>query len=69
MTQPVIDSTTVLVAGVPWPRHKVFAVVAGVLTLLLVGAVTASAGPAVLGGAGVAVAVGLVSKVLTDQRD
>jgi hypothetical protein len=69
MTQPVIDSTTVLVAGVPWPRHKVFAVVAGVLTLLLVGAVTASAAPAVLGGAGVAVAVGLVSKVLTDQRD
>jgi hypothetical protein len=69
MTRPVIDSTTVLVAGVPWPRHKVFAVVAGVLTLLLVGAVTASAAPAVLGGAGVAVAVGLVSKVLTDQRD
>jgi hypothetical protein len=69
MTQPVFDSTTVLVAGVPWPRHKVFAVVAGVLTLLLVGAVTASAAPAVLGGAGVAVAVGLVSKVLTDQRD
>jgi hypothetical protein len=69
MTQPVIDSTTVLVAGVPWPRHKVFAVVAGVLTLLLVGAVTASAGPAVLGGTGVAVAVGLVSKILTDQRD
>ena len=69
MTQPVIDRTTVLVAGVPWPRHKVFAVVAGVLTLLLVGAVTASAGPAVLGGAGVAVAVGLVAKILTDQRD
>jgi hypothetical protein len=69
MTQPVIDSTTVLVAGVPWPRYKVFAVVAGVLTLLVVGAVTASAGPAVLGGAGVAVAVGLVAKILTDQRD
>jgi hypothetical protein len=54
---------------VPWPRYKLFAVIAGVLTLLLVGAVTASAGPAVLGGAGVAVAVGLVSKILTDQRD
>jgi hypothetical protein len=69
MTQPVIDSTAVLVAGVPWPRHKLFAVIAGVLTLLLVWAITASAGPAVLGAAGVAVAVGLVSKVLTDQRD
>jgi hypothetical protein len=69
MTQPVIDSTTVLVAGVPWPRYKLVAIIAGVLTLLLVGAVTASAGPAVLGGAGVAVAVGLVTKLLTDQRD
>jgi hypothetical protein len=69
MTQPVIDSTTVLVAGVPWPRYKLVAIIAGVHTLLLVGAVTASAGPAVLGGAGVAVAVGLVTKLLTDQRD
>lgn len=66
MAQPVVDST-VLVAGVPWPRHKLFALVAGMLTLLVVGVVTASAAPAVLGAAAVAVIVGLV--VRTSQRD
>jgi hypothetical protein len=69
MSQPVMKSTDVLVAGVPWPRHKLFALIAGIVTLLLVGAATASAAPAVLGGVGVAVAVGLVVKVVTDQRD
>lgn len=57
-----------LVAGVPWPRHKLFAVIAGLVTLLLVGAVTSSAAPAVLAGAGVGVAVGLLLKVATDLR-
>ncbi|OBJ47979.1 hypothetical protein [Mycobacterium asiaticum] len=68
MTQPALSRTDVLVAGVPWPRHKLFAVIAGVLTLLLVGAVTASAAPAVLSGAGVGIAVGLLLKVATDLR-
>ncbi|OBI89804.1 hypothetical protein [Mycobacterium asiaticum] len=68
MTQPALNRSDVLVAGVPWPRHKLFAVIAGLVTLLLVGAVTASAAPAVLGGAGVGVAVGLLLKVATDLR-
>ncbi|OBK12704.1 hypothetical protein [Mycobacterium asiaticum] len=69
MTQPVLNSTDVLIAGVPWPRHKLFAVLTGIVTLLLIGSVTASAAPAVLGGAGVAIAVGLLLKVVTEQRD
>jgi hypothetical protein len=55
----------VLVAGVPWPRHKLVAVIAGFVTLLLVGMMTTSAAPAVLSGAGVAVAVGLALRALT----
>ena len=57
-----------LVAGVPWPRHKLFAVIAGFVTLLLVGMMTTSAAPAVLSGAGVAVAVGLALRALTQPR-
>ncbi|AKN17261.1 hypothetical protein [Mycobacterium haemophilum] len=64
MTGPA-KTSEVLVAGVPWPRHKLFAVVAGFVTLLLVGVSTASAAPAVLGGASVAVVVGLVLKALS----
>jgi hypothetical protein len=63
------NNSEVLVAGVPWPRHKLFAVLAGLVTLLLVGAVTASAAPAVLGGAGVAVMVGLALKALEHPHD
>lgn len=69
MTLPVISSTEVLVAGVPWPRHKLFAVIAGLLTLMLVGVVTTSAAPAVLGGAAVGVAVGLTLRSLAHPRD
>ncbi len=54
--------TDVLVAGVPWPRHKLFAVLAGLVTLLLVGLFTTSAAPSVLGGAAVAIVVGMVLK-------
>ena len=64
MTGPT-HTSNVLVAGVPWPRHKLFAVIAGFVTLLLVGMVTTSAAPAVLSGAGVAVAVGLALRALT----
>jgi hypothetical protein len=60
----VIGHPDVLVAGVPWPRYKLAAVVTGFLTLLLVGALTASAAPSVLCAAGVAVVVGLTLKAL-----
>ena len=62
------NSSKVLIAGVPWPRYKLFAVIAGVVTLLLVGALTTSAAPSVLGGAGAAVVVGLVLKALTQRQ-
>jgi hypothetical protein len=59
----------VLVAGVPWPRHKLFAVLAGLVTLLLVGAVTASGAAAFLSGAAVAITVGLTLRVLAQPHD
>jgi hypothetical protein len=39
-------------AGVPWPRYKVAALVVGLVVGLLVGLVTMNAAPAVLVGAG-----------------
>ncbi|CAM4072416.1 hypothetical protein MB901379_02207 [Mycobacterium basiliense] len=54
----------VLIAGVPWPRHKLFAVIAGVLTLALLGVVTTSAAPSVLGATAIAIGVAVVLKVL-----
>ena len=67
MTSPTKPSD-VLIAGVPWPRHKLFAVIVGFITLLLVGALTSSAAPSVLGAAGAAVVVGLVLKALTQPQ-
>lgn len=69
MTLPALSSTDVLVAGVPWPRHKLFAVIAGLVALLVVGAVTTSAAAAVLGGTAVALVVGLTLKALAHPRD
>ncbi len=60
MSTNPMHRTDVLVAGVPWPRHKLFAVITGLATLLLVGLFTTSAAPSVLGGAAVAIVVGLV---------
>jgi uncharacterized membrane protein YqjE len=69
VTLPALSSTDVLVAGVPWPRHKLFAVIAGLVALLVVGAVTTSAAAAVLGGTAVALVVGLTLKALAHPRD
>lgn len=44
----------VRIAGVPWPIYKLVALGAGLLTLLVVGAVTTQAAPAVLSAAAVA---------------
>lgn len=49
----------VLIAGVPWPRYKVVALVVGAVVLVAVGVVTASAAPAVLTAAASATAVWL----------
>lgn len=69
MTQPVIRPSDVLIAGVPWPRHKLFAIVTGLVALALIAVVTGSAAPSVLGSAALAVAVGLALKTVTYQRD
>ncbi|MEO6792326.1 MAG: hypothetical protein ABI253_06805 [Mycobacterium sp.] len=50
----------VLIAGVPWPAYKLAALAVGLVTLLGVGTVTASAGAAVLTAAGLSTAVWLV---------
>jgi hypothetical protein len=47
----------VSVAGVPWPAYKVIALIMGAVVAVLVGFVTMSAAPAVLGGAAVSTAV------------
>lgn len=47
----------VRIAGVPWPLYKLVALSAGLLVLAVVGAVTASAAPAVLTAAGVATVI------------
>jgi hypothetical protein len=41
----------VTIAGVPWPRYKVVALIVGFTFALLVGVLTMSATPAVLAGA------------------
>ena len=46
-------TTEVTIAGVPWPRYKVIALIVGLVVTLVVGAVTMNAAPAVLAGAAV----------------
>lgn len=58
----------VLVAGVPWPRYKLLAVFAGLITVLVVGGLTTSAAPSVLAAAAVAVVVGLVLRTLSQPH-
>lgn len=48
------SDSRVPIAGVPWPLYKLVALGAGLLTLVVVGAVTTSAAPAVLTAATVA---------------
>ncbi|KZS74658.1 hypothetical protein A4G29_24510 [Mycobacterium kansasii] len=62
------NNANVLIAGVPLPRHKLFAVIAGFAALVLLGVVTMSAAAAVLGAAAVGIVVGLVLKVLTPAQ-
>jgi hypothetical protein len=58
-------ASNVLVAGVPWPRHKLVALIAGVVALVLVGVLTTSAATSVLAAAAIAIVVGLALKALT----
>jgi hypothetical protein len=52
-------SAAIEIAGVPWPAYKVLALAVGLLVMVVVGVATASAAPAVLGGAATATVVWL----------
>lgn len=51
--------TEIEIAGVPWPAYKLLALVLGLAVLAIVAVTTASAAPAVLGGAATATVVWL----------
>jgi hypothetical protein len=61
----VTTHTEISVAGVPWPLYKLLALIVGALALVVVGVMTASAGPAVLTAAAAATAVWLTGGVST----
>lgn len=65
----ILNSVTapqpVLLAGVPWPRYKLVALLAGLATFLVVGLLTTSAAPSVLAAAAVAAVSGLTFKTLS----
>ena len=65
MTTPRHEHSLVLVAGVPWPRYKLIALLAGLVTLLAVAVLTNSAAPAVLAAAAAAGGIGLLLKTLS----
>ena len=50
----------VQIAGVPWPRYKLVALLLGMIVFAVVGIVTMNAGPAVLLGAAASTVVWLV---------
>lgn len=53
----VTTQTEFAIAGVPWPMHKLLALIVGVLVLALVGMMAASMGTAVLTAAGIATVI------------
>jgi hypothetical protein len=53
-------TSEVMIAGVPWPRYKVVALVVGFVVLAVVGVVTSSAAATVLTAAAVATVVWVV---------
>ncbi|AQA05592.1 hypothetical protein BVC93_28070 [Mycobacterium sp. MS1601] len=61
-------ASEIVVAGVPWPAYKVVALVIGLVVFGVVAVATASASPAVLGGAGVAFVLWHVLGLLQRQR-
>jgi len=53
------------IAGVPWPAHKVAALVLGVLVALVIGVATVTAATAVLAGAAVGTLAWVIGGVLS----
>jgi hypothetical protein len=62
-------TTEVTIAGVPWPRYKVIALIVGLVVTLVVGAVTMNAAPAVLAGAAVGTVAWLFFGYVQRLRD
>ncbi|KLO30957.1 hypothetical protein ABW16_04465 [Mycolicibacter heraklionensis] len=60
MTTAELFGQQVPIAGVPWPAYKLVALGIGLVTLLIVGAITSNAAAAVLTAAGACAAVWLV---------
>ena len=58
----------VLIAGVPWPVYKLVALLIGAVVLIVVGIMTAAAGPAVLTAAASGTAVWLSLRVAASRR-
>ena len=56
------------VAGVPWPRYKLYALAVGLVILLMVGVVTMSAAPAVLSAAAATTVVWLAFSTYCSSR-
>jgi hypothetical protein len=66
--EPVAMRDEVLIAGVPWPVYKLAALLVGVIALVAVFALTASAAPAVLTGAAAATAAWHGLRVAATRR-
>jgi hypothetical protein len=62
-------TTEVTIAGVPWPRYKVIALIVGLVVTLVVGTVTMKAAPAVLAGAAVGTLAWLLFGYFQRLRD
>jgi hypothetical protein len=62
-------SAEVPIAGVPWPVYKLVALALGLLTLVVVFVVTASAAPAVLSAAAITTVVWVGFGVRRPSRD
>lgn len=59
----------VRIAGVPWPAYKLIALAVGFAVLTVVGTVTTSATPAVLGGAAVGAVVWILLGFTNHSRN
>ncbi|MDT5013239.1 MAG: hypothetical protein QOH57_4856 [Mycobacterium sp.] len=61
-------SPELTIAGVPWPRYKVVALLIGLVVAALVGIATMTAGTAVLAGAAVGTVIWLAQSSLQHIR-
>jgi hypothetical protein len=59
----------VTIAGVPWPRYKVVALVVGIVVALVVGVVTMNPAPAVIAGAAAGALAWLALGAAARSRD